>query len=74
MVRLFKRKIIYGALRADLCVVIRDQILQSCVNLCRSRPASWSRGYASVSGAGDLRFKSRAGEIGHSVADGSPPL
>ena len=37
-------------------------------------PASWSSGNAFVSGAGDLRFKSRAGQIGHSVANGSPPL
>ena len=33
-----------------------------------------SSGNAFLSGAGDLRFKSRAGQIGHSVADGSPPL
>ena len=37
-------------------------------------PASWSSGNAFVSGAGGLRFKSRAGQIGHSVANGSPPL
>ena len=37
-------------------------------------PTSWSSGNAFVSGAGDLRFKSRAGQIGHSVANGSPPL
>ena len=37
-------------------------------------PASWSSGNAFVSGAGDLRFKSQAGQIGHSVANGSPPL
>ena len=36
--------------------------------------ASWSSGNAFVSGAGGLRFKSRAGQIGHSVADGSPSL
>ena len=35
-----------------------------------------SSGHANVfvSGAGGLRFKSRAGQIGHSVANGSPPL
>ena len=27
-----------------------------------------------VSGAGGLRFKSRTGQIGYSVANGSPPL
>ena len=27
-----------------------------------------------VSGAGGLKFKSRAGQIEHSVANGSPPL
>ena len=40
----------------------------------RNFPASWSSGNAFVSGAGGLRFKSRAGQIGHSVANGSPPL
>ena len=42
---------------------------------CKMRsPASWSSGNAFVSGAGGLRFKSRAGQIGHSVANGSPLL
>ena len=36
--------------------------------------ASWSSGNAFVSGAGGLRFKSRAGKIGQSVVNGSPPL
>ena len=36
------------------------------IRLCRL--ASWSSGNAFVSGAGGLRFKSRAGQIGHSVA------
>ena len=31
-------------------------------------------GNAFVSGAVGLRFKSRVGQIGHSVANGSPPL
>ena len=35
---------------------------------------SWLSGNAFVSGAGGLKFKSRAGQIGHSVANGSPPL
>ena len=35
---------------------------------------SWLSGNAFVSGAGDLRFKFRAGQIGHNVANGSPPL
>ena len=34
----------------------------------------WSSNNAFVSGAGGLRIKSRAGQIGHSVANGSPPL
>ena len=38
------------------------------------KPASWSSGHAFVSEAGDLRFKSRTGQIEHSVAKGSPPL
>ena len=37
-------------------------------------PASWSSGNAFVPEAGGLRFKSRAGQIEHSVANGSPPL
>ena len=35
---------------------------------------SWSSGSAFVSGAGSLMFKSRAGQIGHSVANGSSSL
>ena len=37
-------------------------------------PASWTSGNALVSAAGGLRFKSRTGQIGHSVTNGSPPL
>ena len=36
--------------------------------------ASWSSGNAFVSGAVDLRLKSRADQIGHSFANGSSPL
>ena len=36
--------------------------------------ADWSSGNAFVFGAGGLKFKSRAGQIGHSVANGAPPL
>ena len=43
-------------------------------NILNTYPASWSSGNAFVSGAGGLRFKSRAGQIAHSVANGSPPL
>ena len=39
-----------------------------------SAPAGWLSGNAFVSGAGGLRFKSLADQIGHSVASGSPPL
>ena len=35
---------------------------------------SWSSSNAFVSGAGGLRFKSRAGQITHNVVNGSPPL
>ena len=41
---------------------------------CLNALASWSSGNAFVSGVGDLRFKPWAGQIGHSVANGSPPL
>ena len=37
-------------------------------------PVGWSSSNASVSGAEDLRFKSWAGQIEQSVANGSPPL
>ena len=43
-------------------------------NIESTTPASWSSGNAFVSGAGGLRFKSRAGQIGRSVANGSPSL
>ena len=36
--------------------------------------AVWSRGNEFVSGTGGLRFISRADQIDHSVANGSPPL
>ena len=45
-----------------------------CFSTFFSGPASWSSGNAFVSGAGGLRFKSQNGQIGHSVANGSPPL
>ena len=38
------------------------------------KPASWWSSKALVSGAGGLRFKYRAGQIGRSVANGLPPL
>ena len=38
------------------------------------KTTSWSSGNAFVSGAGSLRFKSRADQIGQSVATGSPSL
>ena len=34
----------------------------------------WLSGNAFIFGAGGLRFKSWAGQIEHSVANGSPPL
>ena len=37
-------------------------------------PAIWSSGNAFVTETGGLRFKSRAGQIGHSVANGLPQL
>ena len=36
------------------------------------QPVSWLSGNAFVSGMEGLRFKSRVGQIGHSVANGSP--
>ena len=35
---------------------------------------SWLSNNKFVSGAGDLKLKSPAGQIGHSIANGSPPL
>ena len=34
----------------------------------------WSNANALLSGAGGQKFKSRTGQIEHSVANGSPPL
>ena len=39
-----------------------------------SSSRKFSSGNAFISGAGGLGFKSRTGQIGHSVASGSPPL
>ena len=39
-----------------------------------AKPASWSNGNAFDSEAGGLRFKSRARQIGHSVAHGLSQL
>ena len=44
------------------------------MNVKKIIPASWSSGNAFVSGARGPKFKSRAGQFGHSVVDGSPPL
>ena len=43
-------------------------------HVCQFVPASWSSGNAFVSRAEGLRFKSRTGQIGHSVANGWPLL
>ena len=40
----------------------------------KMEPASWSSGNAFVAGTGSLRFKSWAVQIGHRVANSSPPL
>ena len=51
---------------------------RSLTSLTQNKPTthqfSWSSGNEFVFGAGGLRFKSRAGQIEHSVANGSPPL
>ena len=44
--------------------------MKNIANNCVSLLASWSSGNAFVSGAGSLRFKSWAGQVGHSVANG----
>ena len=57
--------------------VIANQIFHYTPVICRSvlrEPASWSSGNVFVAGAVGRRFKSQAGQIGHSVANGSPPL
>ena len=48
-------------------------LMYFCVSTPAS-PASWSSGNAFVSGEVNPRFKSRAGQIGHSVAHFSPSL
>ena len=52
-----------------------DPILVVVLYFCylfKDARASWLRGDAFVFGAGSLRFKSRAGQIGHSVANSLP--
>ena len=40
----------------------------------KNKKNSWSSANAFLSGAEGQKFKSRAGQIEHSVANGSPPL
>ena len=51
---------------------------RSLTSLTQNKPTthqfSWSSGNKFVFGAGGLRFKFRAGQIEHGVANGSPPL
>ena len=54
---------------SPLLVLLKNML---CVK--SSLPASKSNCNAFVSGAGGLRLKSRASQIGHSVANGSPRL
>ena len=53
---------------AVLCIISSHHTVVSFHTRC------WSSRNALVSGAEGLRFQSRAGQIGHSVANGSPPL
>ena len=46
----------------------------NCFLFLRIETNSWSSGQPFVSEAGSLRFNSWAGQIGHSVANGLPPL
>ena len=55
-------------------MVIVDVYLFKIEKLKKLAIASWSSGNAFVSKAGGLRFKALTGQIGHSVANGSPPL
>ena len=60
------------------CDSCKQSIVAWCLlrvfDLKKQGPASWSNGYEFVPAAGGQRLKSRAGQIGHSVAIGSPPL
>ena len=53
-----------------------DNLVEHCLVLPKFNkiPASWSSGNVFVSGAGDLRFNYRVGQIRHNVANCSPPL
>ena len=54
---------------------LRERLLTSLTqNKPTSHQFSWSSGNKFVFGAGGLRFKSRACQIEHNVANGSPPL
>ena len=70
--------VVYLSLRCSYDICFSAGKSWRCLNFFRwinfFLPASWSSGNAFVSGAGGLRFKSQAGQIGHSIANGSPPL
>ena len=56
------------------CLLWLGNSSRKCINQNKNlQPASWSSGNVFVSGAGGLRFISRAGQIEHGVANGSPP-
>ena len=64
-----------------VCLIIANTALDHCLKVITTiftdLPiwlSSWSSGNAFISGAGGLRFKSRAGQITRSVANGSPLL
>ena len=57
-----------------VCAVTRNMYETFITNNFFSLPVSWSIGNAFVSGAGGLKFKSRANKIGHIVANGSSSL
>ena len=62
-------------LRVSSCFSSSDSFYYKRINFFYQETSNcWSSGNAFVSGAGGLRFKSRAGQMGHSVANGSPPL
>ena len=58
----------------ECCRAFNKMLAIRCDQHYLEKLASWSNGNAFVSEAGGLSFKSRAGQIEHSVANGSSPL
>ena len=70
-------RLLYVVLKIDSFTAIRDQAIPTTFNWCSARFIFWLHCWSSVNAfvsvAGGVRFKSRAGQIGQSNANGLPP-